>query len=36
MPLVRKLYKLGKRDINIERIEPVGTYALRLLFSLMA
>lgn len=23
----------GKRDINIERIEPVGTYALRLIFS---
>jgi DUF971 family protein len=23
----------GKRDIDIERIEPVGTYALRLVFS---
>lgn len=23
----------GKRNINIERIEPVGTYALRLVFS---
>lgn len=23
----------GKRDIDIERVEPVGTYALRLVFS---
>lgn len=23
----------GKRDIDVERIEPVGTYALRLVFS---
>ena len=23
----------GKRDVNIERIEPVGTYALRFIFS---
>lgn len=23
----------GKRDVDIERIEPVGTYALRLVFS---
>lgn len=23
----------GKRDVNIERIEPVGTYAVRLVFS---
>ncbi|PKO42865.1 MAG: 1-(5-phosphoribosyl)-5-((5-phosphoribosylamino)methylideneamino)imidazole-4-carboxamide isomerase [Betaproteobacteria bacterium HGW-Betaproteobacteria-4] len=23
----------GKREVNIERIEPVGTYALRLVFS---
>ena len=29
----QEVLQTGKRNVNIERIEPVGTYALRLVFS---
>lgn len=29
----QEILQTGKRDVGIERIEPVGTYALRLVFS---
>ena len=29
----QEVLQTGKRDVEIERIEPVGTYALRLVFS---
>jgi DUF971 family protein len=29
----QEVLQTGKRDVTIERIEPVGTYALRLIFS---
>ena len=29
----QEVLQVGKRDVTIERIEPVGTYALRLIFS---
>jgi DUF971 family protein len=29
----QEVLQTGKRDIEIERIEPVGTYALRLIYS---
>ena len=29
----QEVLQIGKRDVNIDRIEPVGTYAVRLFFS---
>jgi DUF971 family protein len=29
----QEILQTGKRDVDIERIEPVGTYALRLVFN---